>query len=58
MPYQIRAGSFTAIAANEEQALEMLRRMAASGKDEISIRDVFGVEIDAATLESRLKEND
>ena len=58
MPYQVRAGSVTAIVANEKQALEMLRKMVASGKDEISIRDIFGSEIDVATLESRLKNSE
>jgi len=58
MPYQVKAGSITAIVANEEQALEMLRRMTASGKEEVSIRDIFGAEIDAATLESRLKHSE
>jgi hypothetical protein len=56
MPYQVKAGSITAIVANEKQALEMLRRMAASGQEEVFIRDIFGAEIDIATLESRLKD--
>jgi hypothetical protein len=58
MPYQVRAGSVTAIVANEKQALEMLRKMVASGKDAISIRDIFGSQIDVATLESRLKNSE
>jgi len=58
MPYQVKAGSITAIVANEKQALEMLRRMAASGQEEISIRDVFGAEIDVATLKSRLNDSE
>jgi hypothetical protein len=58
MPYQVKAGSVTAIVANEKQALEMLRRMSASGQEEISIRDIFGSEIDVATLRSRLDESE
>jgi hypothetical protein len=58
MPYQVKAGSITAIVANEKQALEMLRRMAASGKEDISIRDIFGGMIDVATLESRLTDSE
>ena len=58
MPYRVRAGSITAIVANEKQALEMLRRMAVSGREAISIRDIFGAEIDVATLEARLKDSE
>ena len=58
MPYRVRAGSITAIVANEKQALEMLRRMAVSGREEISIRDIFGAEIDVAALEARLKDSE
>jgi hypothetical protein len=58
MPYQVKAGSITAIVANKKQALEMLRRMAESGQEEISIRDIFGAEIDLATLKSRLNDSD
>jgi hypothetical protein len=54
MPYQVKAGSITAIVANEKQALAMLRRLAAAGRGEISVRDIFGDEIDVATLESWL----
>ena len=46
----------TAIVANEKQALEVLRRMVASGKEKISIRDIFGGEVDVSTLELRLKD--
>jgi hypothetical protein len=56
MPYQVRAGSVTAIVANEKQALEVLRRMVASGKEKISVRDIFGGEVDVSTLELRLKD--
>jgi hypothetical protein len=52
MPYQVRAGSVTAIAADEKQALEMLRRFG-SGNQEASIRDIFGSEVDIASLKSR-----
>jgi hypothetical protein len=53
MPYQVRAGSVTAVVANEKQALDMLRRLAASGSG-ASIRDVFGSEVEVATIESRV----
>jgi hypothetical protein len=43
-----------AIVANERQALELVHRMAASGKGEVSIRDIFGDVIDIALLESPL----
>jgi hypothetical protein len=56
MPYQVKAGSVTAVVANEKQALEMLRRMVTSGKQEVSITDILGDQIDAATLETRLNE--
>ena len=56
MPYRVKAGSITAIVSDEKQALAMLRRLAASGREEISITDIFGVEIDVATLESWLAE--
>jgi hypothetical protein len=54
MPYQVRAGSLTAVVANEKQALDMLRRLAGSGSG-ASIRDVFGCEVDIATLKSRVE---
>ena len=54
MPYQVRAGSVTAVAANEKQALEMLRRFGA-GHEKAPIRDIFGSEVDVATWESRLR---
>jgi hypothetical protein len=43
----------TAVVANEKQALDMLRRLAASGSV-ASIRDVFGSEVEVATIESRV----
>jgi hypothetical protein len=52
MPYQVRAGSVTAVVANEKQALDMLRRLAES-RTGASVRDVFGSEVDVAILESR-----
>jgi hypothetical protein len=58
MPYQVKAGSVTTIVANEKQALELLRRMAISGEEGISIRDIFGGGIDVATLESRLADSE
>jgi hypothetical protein len=57
MPYQIRTGSVTAIVANEKQALDLLRKLAGSG-DGASIRDVFGSEVDVATLKSLVNENE
>jgi hypothetical protein len=54
MPFQVKAGSITAIVANEKQALEMVRRLAGSNRGQVSIRDIFGDEIDLATLETRL----
>jgi hypothetical protein len=58
MPYQVKAGSVIAIVANEKQALELLRRMAVSSNEQISIRDIFGGGIDVATLESRLTDSE
>jgi hypothetical protein len=54
MPYQVRAGSVTAVVANKKQALDMLRRLAASGSG-ASIRDVFGSGVEVATLKSRVE---
>jgi hypothetical protein len=54
MPYQVRVGSVTAIVANEKEALEMLRRLAGSGNEKAFITDIFGSEVDVATLESRV----
>jgi len=54
MPYQVKAGSIIAIVANEKQALEILRKLAGPDQGEISIRDIFGSEIDVATLQSRV----
>jgi hypothetical protein len=54
MPYHVRVGSITAIVANEKQALDMLRRLAGSGNGAPTIKDIFGSEIDVATLESRV----
>jgi hypothetical protein len=54
MPYQVRAGSVTAVVANEKQALDMLRRLAAS-EGGASIRDVFGSDVEVATLKSRVE---
>jgi hypothetical protein len=54
MPYQVRVGTTIAIVANEKEALDTLRKMAASRKEEVSIRDIFGDEIDVAIVESRL----
>jgi hypothetical protein len=56
MPYQVKVGSMTAIVADEKQALEMLRRMTGSGNGEALIKDIFGSEVDIATLRSRLVE--
>ena len=54
MPFQVKAGPVTAIVANEKEALEMLRRLGPD-RGKVFIKDVFGDEIDVATLESRLK---
>jgi hypothetical protein len=56
MPYQVKAGRVTAIVANEKEALEMVRRLNASSPDdeEASIRDIFGGDLDVATLKARL----
>ena len=56
MPYQVKARSITAIVANEQQALAMLHRLSGPEQGEISIRDVFGNEIDIATLEKWLND--
>ena len=53
MPYQVKVGSMTAIVGDEQQALEMLRRMTGAG-EVASIKDIFGSEVDIATLKSRL----
>jgi hypothetical protein len=53
LPYHIRAGSVTAIVATEQQALELLRRLSGPDREEVSITDIFGGEIDAAKLEAR-----
>jgi hypothetical protein len=55
MPYQVRAGSVTAVVANEKQALDMLRRLAAAGSG-ASIRDVFGSDVEVATLKSGVEQ--
>ena len=55
MPYQVRAGSVTAIVANEKQALDLLRKLAGSANG-ASIKDVFGSEVDVATLKSMVDE--
>jgi hypothetical protein len=44
----------TAIVANEQEALEMIRRMARSTDEHPLIKDIFGTEVDIETLESRL----
>jgi hypothetical protein len=54
MPYQVRAGSVTAIVANEQQALEMLRRLGPD-RGKVFIEDIFGDEVELSTLEARLK---
>ena len=54
MPYQVKVGSMTAIVGDEQQALEMLRRMTGAGSEVASITDIFGAEVDIATLRSRL----
>ena len=51
MPYHIRAGSIRAIVANEREALELLRRLTDSDREEVSITDIFGGEIDVAKLQ-------
>jgi hypothetical protein len=53
MPYHIRAGSIRAIASDERQALELHRRLSGLDREEVSITDIFGGEIDAAKLEAR-----
>jgi hypothetical protein len=53
MPYQIRVGSMTAVVADEREALQMLRRLAGSVDEKALITDIFGSEVDVATLESR-----
>ena len=54
MPYQVKVGSMTAIVGDEQQALEMLRRMTGASGEVASIKDIFGSEVDIATLKSRL----
>jgi hypothetical protein len=54
MPYQVKVGSMTAIVGDEQQALEMLRRMTGASNEVASITDIFGSEVDIATLRSRL----
>jgi hypothetical protein len=56
MPYNIRAGSVTAIVATEQQALELLRRLSGPDREGVSITDIFGGEIDAA-LEERASDH-
>jgi hypothetical protein len=53
MPYQVRVGSVTAVVADEREALQMLRRLAGSVNEKALITDLFGSEVDVATLESR-----
>jgi len=48
----------TAIVADERQALEMVRRLTGPGRGQVSIRDVFGDEIDLATLRTRLSDSE
>jgi hypothetical protein len=55
MPYQVKAGRVTAIAADEKEALEMARRLtASSGEEEASIQDIFGDKVDLAALKAKL----
>jgi hypothetical protein len=54
MPYQVKVGSVTAIVANEREALEMIRRLMGTGTPEVFVKDIFGSEVDVATIESRL----
>ena len=55
MPYQVKTGRVTAIAADEKEALEMARRLTAScGDEEASIQDIFGDKVDLAALKARL----
>jgi hypothetical protein len=49
MPYQVKVGSMTAIVANEQEALEMIRRMARSTDEHPLIKDIFGTEVDIET---------
>ncbi len=53
MPYRVKVSSVTAIVANEKQALEMIPRLVGTGNEEVFIKDIFGSEVDVATLESR-----
>lgn len=54
MPYHIRAGSVRATAANERQALEMLQKLSGSDREEVTITDLFGGEMDIAKMEERV----
>lgn len=46
MPYQVRAGSFTVVAASSQQALELFGRFVGDGVDEVDIHDMDGVRMD------------
>ena len=54
MPFRIRAGSITVIAANEGEAVELLRKITGRDREQVSIMDIFGDEIDAALVERLL----
>jgi hypothetical protein len=54
MPYQVKVGSVTRICANEREALDMIRRLMGAETEEVLVKDIFGSEVDVATIESRL----
>jgi hypothetical protein len=50
MPFRIKAGPITAIAANEREAVELLRKIAGPDREQVSIMDIFGDELDPALV--------
>jgi hypothetical protein len=50
MPFRIRAGSITVIAANEGEAVELLRKTTDPDRELVSITDIFRDEIDPALV--------
>ena len=52
MPYRIRAGSVTAVVVTEQQVVDLLQKLSGSDREQASVTDIFGGEIDVAKLEA------
>ena len=54
MLYRVKVGSVSAIVHSEQEALEMLGKLAATENEEVSVLDVLGSDVDVLTLKARL----